>query len=601
MISFDDGGGSYGGGSAADLSPIYRTLQILNTNTESLDLELNNIWNFVSTLSFTTISYSTPYIESYRTANENYMYNITGTIPTFNNTLQFLRGNFDILSKAYTSRTFNIDYISNLESVNFSGCDVSMTGKNFTSLTFQKCGIVDVRCRELKHMYVSLCPEVMISANYLQGLSDSLNSFSWITNLHLSGISEFKYNWFSSNSICCINNFRNVDNNSFYRMFRLNISNAAGLENNTFSSLTDVQINDDCQFGNNYLTSILYFSLTGDFISNTIYTLENLYISGGCNLNTFNTLWNLKLCNGGFASNSFNSVSHMDLYDVWMVSNTIYGSTHTNTEFFENVYMNATAQYVNRNNIQDIKTINLNCGYSYGDLTIKNCNLLNLTGNGGYIYLPAGNNLGIYNIVGNLSIGLFEKCNLKHYGQYLDKATFKSLYNGFFSDYNFRSNNISTCEHLDLTGYQINSCTFDVITEAKMDVSIASNVNYNIISSLSASIYSAKTATFSWIQSAVLSGAIFSSIIFSDISTLDVRNVKYFIYAGFENITCLRLSELSSDNIIYQTDGVLGVDIMKVENSWWNGTMLNIPSSAGLALHSSYVSIGGVAAMNYTH
>ena len=602
MISFDDGGGSYGGGSAADLSPIYRTLQILNTNTETMESELNNIWNFVSTLSFTTVSYSTPYIESYRTANEKYMYNITGTIPTFNNTLQFLRGNFDILTKTYNGRIFNIDYISNLQSVNFQSCDISMTGENFTSLTFEKCGMVDVRCRELKHMYISLCPEVMFSANYLQGLSNSSNTFSWITNLHLSGISNLRYNIFTSNNICCINSFINVQNNSFDRIFRLNISNAGGLESNTFSNLTNIQINNSCQFGENYFTSILHVNLTGHFVNNTVDSIEDLNITGGCNKNTFNTLWNLNLCNGGFASNSFKCVSEMSLYNVWMVSNTIYGSTNTDTDFGQNVRMNATVDYVQRNYIQDFKTVNINCGYSCGNLSFNSCNYVNITGNCDYLYLLSDNYVGKYNINGNLYGASIDKAaSVNIVGKSFEGNRLKNLIRLNMNGNNFFKDTISFCTNFNLEGIQATSMKLSENTYGKLNFNEGFDILFSSIKSFTASFVSATSGTLTSITSCSLCGDMLGQFSFNSIETLDLRNVSYIPYATYKNITCLRVSRISANNIIFQSDNILGVDLMVVENSWWNGTMLNIPSSAGLALHSSYVSIGGVAAMNYTH
>jgi len=598
MISFDDGGGSYGGGSTADLSPIYRTLQILNTNTETMESELNNIWNFVSTLSFTTISYSTPYLESYRTENENYMYNITGDLPTFSNSEQYLRGNFNILSKTYNEKILNIDYVLNAQNVNFNACDVSMTGKIFNSFTFTNCGLIDIKCRELNNVYITTCPEILITADYFKGLSDSSNSIERILTFRVDGLSSFKYNNLFSINTCYINSFKSIHDNMFNNITYLSMFNIYDYSKNTLSNI--IRIKNNCeQFYYNELHNIIHITQDGYFGNNTCNSVGELSITGACAKNIFNSLDSLRIT-GNLDSNTFKSVFKINMINGWMISNSIYGSDTTYIDLVGNA-INANLFYASKNYLEKFRNINIVCNNDYSYFTFNNCEYINLTGNGGYIYLPAGNNLGMYNIVGNISVGSFEKCNLKHYGKYLDKATFKSLFNGFFSEYEFRSNNISTCEHLDLTGYGIDSCTFEEITEAKIDVSIASNVNYNIISSLSASIYSAKTATFSWIQSAVLDGVIYSNVNFNDISTLDIRNVKYLIYPIFENITCLRLSELSSDNIIYQSNGIIGVDIMKVEQSWWNGTMLNIPSSAGLALHSSYISIGGVAAMNYTH
>ena len=602
MISFDDGGGSYGSGSGADLSPIYRTLQILNTNTESMESELSNIWNFVSTLSFTTISYSTPYIESYRTANEKYMYNITGTLPTFNNTLQFLRGNFDILTKTYNGRIFNIDYVSNIQSVNFNGCEVSMTGKDFTSLTFEKCGMVDIRCRELKHMFVSSCPEVMFSANYLLGFSNSSNTFSWITNLHLSGISDMKYNKFTSNNICCINSFRNINDNSFGNVPYLDISNARALSGNTFSSLTNIQINNNCQFAKNYLTSVLYVSLSGNFDNNTVDSMENLNITGGCNVNTFNTLWNLAAYNGGFASNSFNFVSEIYLENVWMVSNTIYGSTNTDTVFGENVIMNATAKYVNRNYIQDFKTVNINCGYSCGNLSFNSCNYVNLTGNCRYLNLLNDSYVGKYNINGNLYGASIDKAaNVNIIGKSFEVNNLKNLIKLNMCGNTFKNDTISNCTKFNLEGIAATSMKLSENTYGTFNFEEGFDILFSSIKSFTASFISATSGTLTSITSCSLYGDMLGQFSFNSIETLDLRNVSYIPYATYKNITCLRLSRISSNNIIYQSDNILGVDLMVVENTWWNGTMLNIPSSAGLALHSSYVSIGGVAAMNYTH
>ena len=185
MISFDDNGGS---GGSIDLSPIYKTIQVLNVNTES-------IWNYVSTLSggTGTITLSTPYLETYRSQDENYMYNITGGLTDINYAgYKIIRGYMNTVSnKSLYATKLDIDYVSDLWSCTFDGGTwnnaVSLRGKWFCYNDFHSNGEVSIKGNILAHNLFSEVGTVSINALNLHTiLSDSANSFFTITCLNIT-------------------------------------------------------------------------------------------------------------------------------------------------------------------------------------------------------------------------------------------------------------------------------------------------------------------------------------------------------------------------------------------------------------------------------
>lgn len=183
MISFDDGGGS---GGNVDLSPIYKTIQILNLNTES-------IWNFVSTMSNTTISYSTPYLETYRSENEMYMYNITGDLTGINYAGdKFVRGYIAAVNdKSLYATNLDIDYIDSMSKCTFDGGTwrnaVSLRGGWFDYNSFDGNGKVSINANVLAHNMFSSIKSLSVNALNLHTiLSGESNPFVDITYLDIN-------------------------------------------------------------------------------------------------------------------------------------------------------------------------------------------------------------------------------------------------------------------------------------------------------------------------------------------------------------------------------------------------------------------------------
>lgn len=183
MISFDVGEGS---GGNVDLSPIYKTIQILNLNTES-------IWDFVSTMSNTTISYSTPYLETYRTQDEMYMYNITGNLININYAGdKFIRGYIsDLSQKSLYATNLDIDYIDSMSNCTFDGGTwrnaVSLRGGWFDYNSFVGNGKVSIDANVLAHNMFSSIKSLSVHALNLHTiLNGEPNPFIEITYLDIN-------------------------------------------------------------------------------------------------------------------------------------------------------------------------------------------------------------------------------------------------------------------------------------------------------------------------------------------------------------------------------------------------------------------------------
>ena len=183
MISFDVGEGS---GGNVDLSPIYKTIQILNLNTES-------IWNFISTMSNTTISYSTPYLETYRSENEMYMYNITGDLTNINYAGdKFVRGYIAAVNdKSLYATNLDIDYIDSMSNCTFDGGTwhnaVSLRGGWFDYNSFDGNGKVSINANVLAHNMFGGIKSLYINALQIHSiLSSESNPFIEITYLNIT-------------------------------------------------------------------------------------------------------------------------------------------------------------------------------------------------------------------------------------------------------------------------------------------------------------------------------------------------------------------------------------------------------------------------------
>lgn len=183
MISFDDSGS--GGGGNVDLSPIYKTLQILNVNTES-------IWNYVTNMTGTT-TLSIPYLETYRSEDEMYMYNITGDLTNINYSgNKIVRGFMDSVSqKSIYALDLDIDYIESMRSCTFDGGTwrnaVSLRGGWFAYNDFTGNGKVSIKANVLAHNMFSSIKSLSVNALNLHTiLSSESNPFIEITYLNIT-------------------------------------------------------------------------------------------------------------------------------------------------------------------------------------------------------------------------------------------------------------------------------------------------------------------------------------------------------------------------------------------------------------------------------
>lgn len=191
MISFDDNGGSDG---SVDLNPIYNSLNLLKNNTQS-------IWNFVSTLSG---GGGGPYLETFRSQNENYMYNITGTLPgSFSNAIQFINGSMNLSSGTYNQSILSVNYadtisecIFNAECMTFNANvfsrnlvssfkKLSINANTITNLALFNGDKINLNADTITYIYLRSISTVNINANLLAGISSELAGFEYVSVLKM--------------------------------------------------------------------------------------------------------------------------------------------------------------------------------------------------------------------------------------------------------------------------------------------------------------------------------------------------------------------------------------------------------------------------------
>lgn len=327
MISFDDGGGSYGGSSAADLSPIYRTLQILNTNTESMESELNNIWNFVSTLSFTTISYSTPYLESYRSENELYMYNISGSLGTLTDDFQVINGYYSIVSKTYESLYKRLCFVDSFVANSIDTFTLSMTGNNLSNNTFSY-GSCEFNFTNINNN--------TFDANLTLTVNNSLKH-----NEFLRGVSGYAFTAFE---------------NTFSGLMSY-IMNGSFINSNVYSSIKTLS-NIAVYFNSNSMSSIRNMILSQEVIySNSFYNLTNVYINClDVSNNTFNSVGNVYITGENITGNSMFNVRNINIIGTTISANNF---NSINTGRNKIYYINALKMY--ENSLYYANSISIRC------------------------------------------------------------------------------------------------------------------------------------------------------------------------------------------------------------------------------------------------
>ena len=332
MISFDDYGGS--GGGDVDLNPIYQSLGMIKSNTHIM-------WDFISTISNTTISYSTPYLETYRSAMENYMYNITGALPTlFTNNNQIIYGNVNgqniKCGQGDYNYTLSINKVSELISCTFSNYCLNLVGDDFYNLSFNDILFLDLNCRTLHEPKFSNNSFVNISAFNVIGLTYQ-NNFNNNKKINLSGFGEFSFNGFSQGDIININNYDSFINNTINKITSINLKDINNINMNELLSLS--KINIACySYMNNTISScqdayLSVYLMTGNSLSG----IKKLILEGNDILtNTFNGITKFNILNNNlFSNNRLSNIINFNLDASGVFNNTFSGINCLNISAYE--------------------------------------------------------------------------------------------------------------------------------------------------------------------------------------------------------------------------------------------------------------------------
>lgn len=357
MISFDDYGGS---GGNVDLSPIYLSLGVLKSNTQM-------IWDSL-TNGTGTITLSSPYLETYRTENEAYMYNISGDLPSFSGN-KYINGFYTISNQSFNNDLINLNYVNDCGYATFAGKSINISGSTFCSDVFSSCDYVNLMANILNGNIFSQINYVNVSAYSLNSSATSIyniNSFESCTNINVSFNSGTFINF---NKNFCINvsgiygKFLYANSNV---NFKLNLNSL-----DTFGIHSADILNMTCWV----MTSGLFdwigiANISGYFMS--IPTFKN-----NININ----LTGLQLSKASIESNNFMNITCGDI-----IENTI--SSCSNISIYCNRLLNGSLGDIsnltlncNLLNLMNLKTIGAISGsiYSLQANTLSSCSV-NLTG-----------------------------------------------------------------------------------------------------------------------------------------------------------------------------------------------------------------------------
>lgn len=297
MISFDDYGGS---GGDVDLSPIYLSLGILKTNTQMIYDSLTNMTG--------TITLSTPYLETYRTQNEVYMYNITGDLTGFSDTNKFVNGFINnIVSNSFYAVFMNIDFISRMSFCTFPAAisnpnRVSLHGQWMDYNSFENNGLVKIDANILAHNTFSNVRSAYITAMNLHVIEDDkFNGFDNLQYLDITCHTIRKGMFYVSTLSLKCREFINgvifsgidakVEAQKASEMLLINLQNVNFTANsvNNFGAANLEMFNFTCNkldIGN--LSTITLLNMTCcDLENNTIQNIQNAKLNG----------YSLKSCN----------------------------------------------------------------------------------------------------------------------------------------------------------------------------------------------------------------------------------------------------------------------------------------------------------------
>lgn len=357
MISFDDYGGS---GGNVDLSQIYLSLGVLKSNTQM-------IWDSL-TNGTGTITLSVPYLETYRTENEAYMYNISGDLPSFSGN-KYINGFYTISNQSFNNDLINLNYVNDCGYATFAGKSINISGSTFCSDVFSSCDYVNLMANILNGNIFSQINYVNVSANSLNSSATSIyniNSFESCTNINVS---------FNSGTFINFNKNSNINVSGMYGKFLYANSNLKAKLNfeslDTFIANSADILNMTCWV----MTSGLFKwigmgNINGYYMS--IPTFSN---------NVIINLTGLQLSQASIESNQFMNITCGDL-----IENTI--SSCSNISIYCNRLINGSISNIsnltlncNLLNLMNLKTItNINGSISSLQAnTLSNCSV-NLSG-----------------------------------------------------------------------------------------------------------------------------------------------------------------------------------------------------------------------------
>ena len=333
MISFDDYGGSEGG-SNVNLTPIYASLGAMKSNTLMM-------WDFISTISNTTISYSTPYLETYRSVNDKYMYNITGLLPTlFANDSQVINGivNGQYINVGHGNFNYglSINQIDELLNCTFSNDTLSLVGNDFRTVSFNDIIYLELKCRSLELPIFSNITNATIFANKISG--DYSKNFFNNDKMFLSGFGDFNFNGFSVGTVLNIDDYGSFFVNSVYKISSMNLNNISDVVGNELCTIPIINV-----VGKNFNENTLsfcqhaYLSIISSMSGNSLSNIKKLILEGNDILtNTFNGITKFNILNNNlFSNNRLSNIINFNLDASGVFNNTFSGINHLNISAYE--------------------------------------------------------------------------------------------------------------------------------------------------------------------------------------------------------------------------------------------------------------------------
>lgn len=340
MISFDD---NSSGGGDVDLSPIYQSLGAIKSNTHM-------IWDFVSTISNTTISYSTPYLETYRTENEMYMYNITGDLPIFSiSDYKIINGIHSLTSKYFNNNLeLRLDYLEEFSLNTFEKLSYfSLTGARMRLNSFDSCyanisarmlddnsflnGNVSVSAFQFYHV-IDTCYNMFAGNNYVNVNCAEMSFGAFGMNMSINfNCGKLISATFANNKICNLN----LGDVSLLTVDSVQLLNLIGDEISSFDCKNIIKVNIDAYqisnmiISNNSSLKINCVSFnSGNVIGNSKISINANTIE---NFTFLNNMLSISCLSGNslrlnkigsedfiFASGLINTINNCEVYDGTM-------------------------------------------------------------------------------------------------------------------------------------------------------------------------------------------------------------------------------------------------------------------------------------------